>query len=752
MTWLSRLRTWLDDKPIRGDAAALAFLSLLWCFYFWRVLTPNLLDQVSYPEGDFSSQFLACGAYQADRLLAGQIPLWNPYNYGGHPFVADIQTAVFYPPRLATIVISHFTGGWSYNAVQAEALAHYWLAALWMYLFIRTITCSRIAGLVSAIALAYGGYLTGYPPVQLAVLEAGSWLPLALLGIYKASEQPKGQTSSGWHIGWLGLAALALGLSLLAGHPQTNLFLTYALIAYAVHRAVTHHIGWKPTLFAIAGTLVIGYGLSGVQTLPGLEYMTLTTRTDMGFDARAGGFPFSDLMTIFVHGMTYWSPLYVGLPVLALAGIAFWKKQESVRFWGITALVALGISFGGSTILYHLAYLATPGLALFRGQERIAYLIAYGVAIMAGLGVAALQNDPPPATDRRHARVLGIAAILSWVVAVELFIVSRVYTDLDMLTRAVFFVAILATLTWLVVGRLAPSAQRGWWAAALIALVVFDLFSNTMKTNWEARPASSRTLYSDLVPVALKDKSLFRVDGRLGLGGNFGTMLGLQDIWGVSPLRLKAPQAYAQLPQYRYHQILAVKYVFTDWQQLEVPSTIRAEADFQGIHVYLHEIDDPMPRVWMAYQTMIASDDNQAWAWLADPGFDPRATAILPSQPSLDLPASPPDNWTASIADYEPEHIALDVDTPTDGVLVISEMDYPGWQATVDGHPASIMHADGGLRAVALKAGQHHIDLDFRSLSFMLGAGVSIVSLLVLLALAVLRRTKLGHSRSVEVS
>lgn len=734
MTWLFRFQNWLEAKPLRADIAALLVLTLLWCFYFWRVLTPSLIDQVSYPEGDFSSQFLACGDYQAERLLDGQVPLWNPYNYGGHPFVADIQTATFYPPRLLTIVISHFLGGWSYNAVQIEALAHYWLASVWMYLFTRTITRSRVAGVTSSIALAYGGYLTGYPPVQLAVLEAGSWLPLGLLAIYKASE---GETGGRWRPGWLALSALTLGLSLLAGHPQTNLFLTYALVAYAIHRAVRRRIGWKPTALAVIGMLTVGYGLAAAQLLPGLEYMRLTTRTDMGFDARAGGFPFSDLMTLFVHGLTHWSPLYAGIAVLALAGIAVWQKQESARFWGITALVSLGISFGGSTIIYHLAYLTAPGLSFFRGQERIAYLIAYSLAIMAGLGMAALQNNP--SAERRHSRVLGIAAICVWVLAVELFIATRIIVDLDKLTRSVFFAGILATLTWLIVGRLSPQARSPLWAAALIGLIVFDLFSHTMRTNWEARPASRRTLYSELVPVAQQDKTLFRVDGRLGLGGNFGTMLGLQDIWGVSPLRLKTPQAYAQLPQYRYHQLLAVKYVFTDWQQLEVPSTVRAEADFQTLHIYLHEIDDPMPRAWMTYRTMVAPDDAQTYGWLADASFDPRSTVILTTEPDLDLPIDPPDDWRADVTEYAPEHIALEVETPADGILVLSEMDYPGWQATVDGTAAPIWRADGGLRGLPLKAGQYHITLDFRPLSFTLGVVTSIVALLVLLAMLVLR-------------
>src|SRR5690606_40451597 len=67
-----------------------------------------------------------------DALPIWEIPLWNPYNMAGHPFLADTQAAVFYPPRLLTIAASRFTGGFTYATLQAEALLHYWIGAVLM--------------------------------------------------------------------------------------------------------------------------------------------------------------------------------------------------------------------------------------------------------------------------------------------------------------------------------------------------------------------------------------------------------------------------------------------------------------------------------------------------------------------------------------------------------------------------------------------------------------------------------------------
>ena len=730
MSWLTRVRDWLEDRPLRADTAALILLTALWGFYFWRALTPNPTNQVSYPLGDFSGQFLAFGAYQARRLLQGQVPLWNPFNYAGHPFIADTQAAVFYPPRLITIVVSHFTGGWSYAALQAEAIAHYWLASVWMYLFVRTVTRSRIAGIVSAITLAYGGYLTGYPPLQLAVLEAGSWLPLSLLGVFKASQGGR------WNARWLAVAALALGLSLLAGHPQTSLFLSYMLLAYIVHRTVKQKIDWKAGVAALVGTLGTGYALAGVQVLPGLEYTRLTIRASYGFDALAGGFPFSDAIVFLIPNVvTVWSPLYSGIAALALAGVAIWQKEGAARFWAVVAGVALVVGFGGATVLYRLAYLIAPGFAWFRGQERAAYVIAYAVAILAGLGAAHMLRQP---LDRRGlARVLGIGAAAAWVFAVEAFIGDRLWhTDNTfMLLEGAVFMAGLLTATWALIGRLGARSQSPWWAAGLLALVVFDVFSLTWKTNWEHIPASQRVLYNQkLVPLVQADDSLFRVDGRLGLASNYGTMLGVQDIRGISPLRLETLEQYQNvLPDDKLYQILSVKYVFTDGLQLPEPSTILASDDDHGTLIHLHEISNPFPRAWMAYTVMDTPDEAQALGWLADPGFDARTTVTLPRQPALSLPGTVQQS-SVTVTDYEPERIAIHADTPTDGVLVVSEMDYPGWQATVDGQRVSIWRADVGLRALPLKAGQHDIVMVYRPLSVTLGAVASLLALATIIA------------------
>src|SRR3954451_22305080 len=149
------LRKW------RPDGIAVAALILLWLLFFWRLFTPIAADQASLKQGDFSGQFVTYAGYQFERFARGEVPLWDPYNNGGLPFIADTQAAVFYPPRLVTIGLSSLSGGWTYHALELEMAFHVLAFTLMMYAFVRRLTGSTFGAFVASIIAGYCGYLAG---------------------------------------------------------------------------------------------------------------------------------------------------------------------------------------------------------------------------------------------------------------------------------------------------------------------------------------------------------------------------------------------------------------------------------------------------------------------------------------------------------------------------------------------------------------------------------------------------------------
>jgi uncharacterized membrane protein YfhO len=69
----------------------------------------------------------------------------------------------------------------------------------------------------------------------------------------------------------------------------------------------------------------------------------------------------------------------------------------------------------------------------------------------------------------------------------------------------------------------------------------------------------------------------------------------------------------------------------------------------------------------------------------------------------------------------------------SDSFLVTSDIYYPGWEATIDGHPAALYRTDYALRGIALPAGSHEVRFEYRSLPFYTGMAITILSLLVLI-------------------
>jgi hypothetical protein len=718
--------------------------------------------------------------------------LWNPYTYAGAPFWADIQSAVLYPLSLLTLLLS---GPWGFSlfALEIEAIAHFWLAGVFTYLFVRRLTRQRGAALFAAITFTFGGYLTGYPSQQLAVLETATWLPLLLYFtdqalLDRSGERPRLRPNLPNTLA----AGLTWGLALLAGHPQSAMFVFYTFLLYVVFlifidrkaQAGGHSSPLRVPSRRFASLLLtslliilIGLGLSAIGWLPGLEYMRLSVRAAGVYEAMSGGFPLYDPIQMLLPGsVSFYSPLYVGvLPLLLAVWGALALRRRETSFWGGLAAGAFLLSFGSETFLYSPFYLVVPGFSIFRGQERVAFIVSFALTVLAGYGFKyQIANSKWQMTNDKR-QMARFKSVVGWLLVGAIGLVILFFYGLNnvgwqddspfnaLLGQSLWLTIVLG-LVWAAMQiashwgrktevdsspekarRLLP-ASGTFLAICFLLIATLDLFSVNWKTNiYPGRP-EAQTAVPAVIQAIRQDAApdeVFRVYNEYRIYENYGVPYELEDTWGASPLRLaRYDTLYRSLRMERVWELLNVKYVITWREELYAPSEIIYQEPAGKDVTYVHRLNQVAPRAWLVHQVQEV-EENAALARLDAFDFDPAQVALVPQGASISV-AQPPkaEEGQIEILHRTPGSLELDATTPADGLLVLSEIDYPGWQAAVDGQAAPILRVDYILRGVAVPAGQHHVEVFFRPGTFIWGAILSGVTLVALAAVAVWMRLR----------
>ena len=125
-------------------------------------------------ERDLTSFFIPPRHFWVDCLKGGDFPLWNPLNFGGHPFLATLQPGVLYPPNLLFFILPFS------DAFNWIIISHFFLAGAFTYAFLRFLEAGRAASFLGASLFLLGGYLLSLHSLLSALLSL-IWLPLILL-------------------------------------------------------------------------------------------------------------------------------------------------------------------------------------------------------------------------------------------------------------------------------------------------------------------------------------------------------------------------------------------------------------------------------------------------------------------------------------------------------------------------------------------------------------------------------------------
>jgi hypothetical protein len=247
------------------------------------------------------------------------------------------------------------------------------------------------------------------------------------------------------------------------------------------------------------------------------------------------------------------------------------------------------------------------------------------------------------------------------------------------------------------------------------------------------------------------------------LVNNRAVSLGLEDVQGYDAVHLARFDAYLKVLNagrtQNYHDgqvfepglssplldLLGVRFVVLPRDSTRTDDPVVYQDDWTRVV----ERPSGLPRGWLVHEVRQASRD-EALHLVASAAVDPRRTALL-EEPVLDpLDGAGESADQVSLLSDQPEISRWQVASDAPGVLVMSEVAYPAWAAYVDGQRAPLLTADGLLRAVAIPAGQHVVDVRYESAMLNGGLTITLASLLgvgVTLATLVARRIKAYRCR-----
>ncbi|MDH3251425.1 MAG: hypothetical protein OEM41_01465 [Ignavibacteria bacterium] len=700
---------------------------------------------------DFLYHSYPVRSFAATSMAMGELPLWNPFTFNGMPFLADIQTTVFYLPCTALMFFVQ-DGVLNSYWLQLLIILHYLLAGVGMFYLAKSFRLLQLASLVAGVTYMFSGFMITHA-IHQQIITLVSWYPLILLFFRNAI------TTKEWK--WVFLASLVLGHSTFAGYPQLSLYFYCFLGAFFLLELFGNfrlkELASRPalTMTAKAGLIVVlSVAVAMIQLLPTLEISGLSQRAEITYEKSAeGSLAWSQLLTFYfpklfgvadAHGYSYFGPgpywfywetsMYLGILPLFL-GILSFKMITTNRMipflWGVIAFVLL-FSLGRNFPLHKLFFEFVPGFSTFRNPARMGILLSLAISLLSAFSLDhLLSGEVNPAQRKRFTKILmilGGVGVGLWV----LISVNALQSGLGIVVKDQMgaFIQKYSNVSLFVI--LATSALLLWFLkreAVSIAgslLLVAAFFGDAYLFGGEQNTASVNPMEyfgkaGQLVEYFKKDAGddPFRVNSRNSQGmimdRNQGMVSRLQTMEGYTPLALQ-----------RVYPPMA-----SDTAMFDLLN-VRFKTVTNGNSLSIERNENPVPRAFFVYRVHVTRSEEELLESLKSRSFDYRSTAVLEKDPGkiLPPPASRP-QWSTKVVGYQNNAITLQVETSAEGFMVLSEIFYPGWNAYVDGTPTEIFRTDYNLRGFFVREGVHEVQVRFEPASFANGRMITLASVIL---------------------
>lgn len=671
---------------------------------------------------DHESYFLPLRWHTAETVRGGDLPLWNPWNGGGEPWLANPQTGVFYPPAWLFALLPFS------RAYVLFLIFHLALLGWGSWTLFRRWTADPPA-FVAALALMLSGPVFSLVDIN-NNLASFAWLPLVLR--LAAERRERRDLRS------LLLLSLALALAFLGGEP------IFAAVAALATVAILLPRDWLGAALAGVGAA----GVSAVQLLPFLEWIAGSERAS-GLDpsdAFRHAVPPGDWLALAIPmagygpgleplrmGQSFIPSLYIGVPIVILAlaaGVGSLRTERPARqrvlafllisFAAVVLLTAAPMLPGGSELLTAL------GANAIRYPARLIPIGALMVAGLAAIGLERVRREP------LGARV-GITLSIALLGGLH-FLTIEPMTEQTTLLRFVLFLGWVAAFGLVFVAFPRWLTHPGGQLVLAVALVAELLFaaqpfleSRALVTRVEPWESALEQPWS--VVRVREEGSVIGQQPRAWLAGYLNLYGRQLDVSTASPVvdrsALAMQEAIVAGGRPDLIDAAGARWVLSSRPFLG-ESYLRTGARRGGVHLFENHGSLPAVQLWEGGR--VAGSRNEALGVVLSPGFDAAREIVLSGS---GWGTSSPTRGTRRISDLSarlalgPSSARIRYEASSDGVLVLNQRWMRGWSVRVNDAPAEPIVANGLFRAVEVPKGRGVVVWTYRPATFWIGALLS---------------------------
>lgn len=657
----------VDRAAIAPAIAALTAVLLTTAYLFAPLWLGALTGNERFFEWDVPEQYWPDLVHLCRSLHRGELPLWNPYDRGGYPYYADPQSGAYHPLNWGICAVAGRSPGLGW--AELRVVLGFLVAGLFGLLWLRRLGVSWSAASLGAVVIECAPFMRHNWELNLTL--ALGWLPMVLWALERALQHRRARDAA--------LLAIAEGLLVWTGSPPVIYFAGTFTLLYALARVIAIARTDPATRAPLARTLglaaLLVLGFSAVVLVPGLTLAGYSVQAGRSYESIAEGGLDAMGATALVWPRDG-NHLYVGLIALLLTPFALLKSARPLPArWTLLGcgVAAVLLAMGDHGPLFPLAFDVIPGVHLFRLPHRYEAWLGpvFGALSAAGLDVVIAKARARWPRFERPAFAISVGCIMALVLVLD---VTRRMPE-DRHTRA------------------APT------------------------------PGSDADVARVLPRAPLRG---YRVMDEFGISCRAGTRLGVRELRGYQdPLLLHAfERAIASLAEHPHlAEQLNVRYALTGphfihgWDRhfLPPPEALLALPGAIDRGGGVIELSHAVPMAYWVPSASVEYAGRREDALARTIELAPARIAVLEGDASRCDPATRDTvRWSdARVVAFERDAMRIDVEAPTDGVLVVNETWYPGWIAEVDGEPVEVVRANGLVRALRVSGGTHRVALRF---------------------------------------